>query len=100
MVRITCSGANSGNRHELDEIIRFNELQGDVVKPVTMEEDIAGFEYELNRFLTVRDARHFARCFCTITFYGRRLRISITYDPESPAPKGKCGSGKKKLEFA
>ena len=98
MVRGTCSGANSGNRHELDEIIRFNELLVDDVKLVTKEGDIAEFEYELNRFLTVRDARHFARCFCTITFNGRKLRISITNDAESPAPKGKRGSGKK--EFA
>ena len=100
MVRITCSGANSVNRHELDEILRLDELQGDVVKPVTKEGDIAGFEYELNRFLTVRDARHFARCFCTITFYGRKLRISLTYEAESSAPKGRRGSGKKKLDFA
>ena len=84
----------------MDEIIRFNELLGDEVKSVTKEGDIAEFEYELNRFLTVRDARHFARCFCTITFYGRKLRISITYDAESPAPMGKRGSGKQKWEFA
>ena len=97
-LRIISTGATAGNRHLLDEILRLQEPAGDKVDPMEIDGSIVGFEYELNRFLKVGDARLAAEGFCSIDFRGKRLKVALKYAKEEDLIVKRNSSGKKKAK--